>query len=168
MKHRLGYTLVELLMTLTVGSTLLVLAIGMVHKSMLISESTQRRCEQLLATDRFVEQFRNDLHYGKQVDCDSASELSVVCGDNSKIAYRAEANRITREQSLDTNQIRREELVLDDNSFGQFKKHSQSNITGLTIRSNIDLCDTETRIERNIEAVIGLLRSNLEIAESTP
>lgn len=168
MKRREGFTLVEMIVVLAIGSTVLTLAIGMVHQSMLISSAAKSGCQRQQATNRFLEQFRCDIHQGTTVDCDSPDSLMVFSSDDSKILYRTEHNRILREQFKARQLLRREELFLDERGLAAFEFQLGHSLAVLQISSRTDLVSQTLRVDRRVEARVGLTPTSISMAEKSP
>ncbi|MDZ4849602.1 MAG: prepilin-type N-terminal cleavage/methylation domain-containing protein [Pirellulaceae bacterium] len=167
MKRRRGFTLVEMIVVLAIGSTVLTLAIGMVDQSMLISSATKSGCQRQLATNRFLEQFRSDIHQGTKVDSDSPDSLTVFSSDDSKIVYRTEHNRILREQFKASQSLRREELFLDDRELAGFEFQAANSLAVLQISSRTDFVSQTLRVDRRVEAMVGLTPTSISISEKS-
>ena len=165
MSKRKGFTLVEMLVVISVGSTLMMLAIGLVHQSMTLSKAVQSNSARLHATNRFIDQFREDVHTSNNVVCQDSKSLNIEFVDASssrtkQIRYTSSNNKILREEVLFDDKIRREELVLSEQGFGHFEIDSDERIARLTIEKKSDQKDSEMkdappRLDRKVEAAIG-------------
>lgn len=162
MSKRKGFTLVEMLVVISVGSTLMMLAIGLVHQSMTLSKAVQSNSERLHATNRFIDQFREDVHTSNNVVCQDSKSLNIEFGDASssrtkQIRYTSSNNKILREEVVPDGKIRREELVLGDKVFGSFELDSNEQIASLKIQKDLEAQDAHLRLDRKVEVVIGRL-----------
>jgi len=160
MKIRKGFTLVELLVAMTMGSTLLVLSIGLVHQTMMLSKTIRKTCERGHATNRFVEQFRADIHSSKQVTCTEPGLLTLdwsngLADVTNKVVYRRSNQRVSREESANDGLIRREDLVLGERSFATFQLSEEGTIACFEIQTETRQLDTSVRLDRRIEAMVG-------------
>lgn len=62
MRHRAAHTLVELVVSMTVGSALMVLAVGLLHQSLSLASTARTRANQFRTLDRLAQDFRRDAH----------------------------------------------------------------------------------------------------------
>lgn len=152
--NRNGFTLVELLTTVTVGSTLMVLALNLVHQTMLLSQAARDRCQRMQSTNLFIDQFRQDIHAAKSVVVTPDQELTVEFENVAAVIYRAIDNRITREQQPINDRAHRETLNLGDHAHCHFKLLKSPSRVALTIASETDIADSQ-RVDRHVEAVVG-------------
>ena len=87
MRHRRGFTLTEQLLAMGAGSVLMMLAVSLVHRSMLIASEARSRCDNFHHCDRLADQFREDVHWATDVKLDGPSELQITRDDTS-VTYR--------------------------------------------------------------------------------
>ena len=155
MKIRNGGTLVEMMVVFAVGGTLLTLGAGMVHQSMLISRAAASRCDRLHSANRFIEQFRLDVHSASLLACPSVDSMMMEGKDGSRIAYACENNLIKRTQIRSNGSTQNETLTLDEKAVGIFGVQDEARIATLSVQTNLGLNSTQRRLDRSIQAVIG-------------
>ncbi len=99
MNRNKAFTLVEMLMTMTMGSSLMLLAIGLVHQSLSLSKLGKSRGEHDSNVNRFAQQFRSDVHSAKILQAVSAKSLQLTMPDSTTVSYYAEESSVRREQT---------------------------------------------------------------------
>ncbi len=164
MKKRNGTTLVEMLVVFAVGGTLLTLGAGMVHQSMLISRAAASKCDRLHSANRFFEQFRLDIHAASQFRCPSKDSMVIQRKDGSQIAYACENYLIKRTQIRSNGSKQNETLTLDEKAVGILGVREEARIATISIQTAPGLINSQPRLDRSIEAVIG--RSIFESASN--
>jgi prepilin-type N-terminal cleavage/methylation domain-containing protein len=96
MSIRSGFTLTELMVTMSVGSVLMVLAVGLVHQSMQLTATTRRVADEHQAISRLASQFRDDVRRADQVRIESDKVVRISIPERGEITYSAEAATCTR------------------------------------------------------------------------
>ena len=148
MRRKRGFTLVEFLVVLTIGSTVMALAVGMVHQAMLVAESAQRNSRQSIASNRFFEQFRSDIHFGISIEIDQNQSLAIQLGDKSEVIYAVAKNSITREQRRPNDNVVREEVALNDRAYGTLKFDESNKKASLCVYTETGVKQTLPRLDR--------------------
>lgn len=159
---RNGFTLIELMMTITVGSTLLILAVGLVHQAMSFGSQSRDQADQARSRNRLATAFRQDVQQAKSCQIDSDQQLNLSMADGSQVTYLATANQVSRTQPLDNGQTRHESFEFSAISTIVFERLSEPDLAVLTIVRSLPTA--ETRIESQVAAVIGR-RQMLQQAE---
>lgn len=166
--RRDAFSLVEILVTLSIGSTVLAIAVGTVHRSMLVSDTAQDTARQTLQLNRFLEQFRNDVHLGKSIALHSTQSLTMELADGSTVDYGVEANLVTRNQETSGVAPIREYFVLAENTKASFAFDEASRLTSLRILKDLELFMTPPRLERFVEAILGRTATSYTIDGGKP
>jgi len=96
MSDRKGFTLTELMITMGAGSSLMVLAVGLVHQSMHLTAAARRGADEHRAMSRLASQFRDDVRLADQVVIDTDNQLRISILQRGEIIYRAEAETCIR------------------------------------------------------------------------
>ncbi len=88
-QSRDAFTLIETVMSLTIGSLVVLLAVGLIHKSFHLSQAAKSRSELSVGFDRMADNLRTDLYSaeGYQVAADG-SGIEVSMG-MSRLAYQS-------------------------------------------------------------------------------
>ena len=93
-RRSLGHTLVELLIVMSTGSAMLVLAIGMIHQSMTISSRSEKQANHHRAYSRLAMQLRDDIR--ASVRCRVEGNELELTSPHGKIVFRHEGSEVTR------------------------------------------------------------------------
>ena len=92
----LGFTLIETLVAISFGSSIMLAAIGLVHTALKLQAQSQTQIERTHSLARFVERFRCDSHAASGLDLPAPQALTLLLPNEQQIAYLVEANTLTR------------------------------------------------------------------------
>lgn len=159
MNKRQAFSLAEMMVVISVGSVLMGLALGMVHRTMR-AESTARthaRVERTAA--RLSRQFRHDIHQAESITLDDPTAdmplLRLTLPGQQPITYRIEDSKILRQQQRSDEQTSRELFAFPDNYALQFAELVEPLRATLTLRHDTRLVGIEPQVKMHVEAVIG-------------
>ena len=95
-----GFTLVEMMVTVTVSSTLLVLAAGMIHQTMTLHSLGRQQVARQQTALRLSRQFRHDIWRNRQVaiERDAALTLGRKRPGEASVTYTTEDGLVLRDQ----------------------------------------------------------------------
>ncbi|MEM7558127.1 MAG: prepilin-type N-terminal cleavage/methylation domain-containing protein, partial [Planctomycetota bacterium] len=97
-----GFSLIESVLAMTVGSLLMLLAIGLIHKSFQLGSSNSARTDMSRGLDRLLLKFQRDARQATSVEVQP--EESMVFGlAETKIEYRFEAAKLQRRVQREAN-----------------------------------------------------------------
>jgi prepilin-type N-terminal cleavage/methylation domain-containing protein len=186
-RYRNGFTMVELMITMSAASALMVLAIGLVHRAMLLESRGQQRADTHRTATRLSNQFRRDIHAGLTVSIevnsdreknetsttDSPSDISLTqdaaqttlridLPGQGKITYRTDGPLVTRTRRNAEESVHREEYRFSPGDHAVIEALSPAEgIAPERIRLKIvrttELDPTRPRIEVHLEVVVGRL-----------
>lgn len=108
--HRKAFTLIEMLIAITIGSSIMVASVALLHRSFELHKLTQTRMQQEQTIDRLIEQFRSDVYAASSVEVLAPSKLSLEIEGRDRIVYSALDNQLSREFSQPTEQRQSIEL----------------------------------------------------------
>ncbi|WP_442505187.1 PulJ/GspJ family protein [Novipirellula sp. SH528] len=151
-----GHTLIELVVSMAAGGTLMALAMGLVHQSMTWSTIGNSRAAHDRECQRMVDQFRSDVHRCDQV-VRGESVYQLLRGDWLSVIYKTEANQITRTEADEGNTVRLETYTLAKSYTASFDYSESKNEASLAIRFDTDSYGYESRIDRHAIAKLGRL-----------
>jgi prepilin-type N-terminal cleavage/methylation domain-containing protein len=157
MNQRRGFTLVEVLVTMSVGSTLMVLAIGLVHQTLTLSTVARQRDDHLRSLNRLARQFRDDVHHSTACTVTTPDQLQLEMPDESVVTFRAESNRVTRMQPTSDGRTRKATFLLLSNSSTQFAVLDDPNRAVVTVARSTITVPHKDVVDRKTEAVVGRL-----------
>ncbi len=159
MNNRRAFTLVEMMVSISVGSVLMALALGIVHRTMRTESTARTHAEVERTAARLSRQFRHDIHQAKSVSLDNqqsdATLLRLVLPDQQPITYRIEKRGILREQQHRDEQTHREIFTFPDDYILQFAELTEPSRAMLTLKHDTKLVGIAPQIKLHIEAVIG-------------
>ena len=152
-----GFTLVELLLALIAGSSIMALGIGVVHQSFHWSKQCRDRAATVRHFDRLQRQFRSDVHVAESIKLQNDS-LSLESADG-QVVYQVESNRLVRTNRSADKILQREYYPLQ---LGEAFNLSMQVIKDpdracLTFRRRTPLKETvaPSLVVRDIQAVVG-------------
>jgi hypothetical protein len=128
MNHRHGSTLMEMLVVITVGSTLSGIAIFLLFALMKSHDSGREHLEYCRTINRLSEQFRSDVHSMQQTSRDNKEavfELSPGTGKDTIIRYQCHNDRIDRIELQGEKIMRQESYMLPPGTESSLKTQSR-------------------------------------------
>jgi Tfp pilus assembly protein PilV len=150
--NRVGFSLIEVLLAVTSGSVVMVLAVNLVQRGMVYQADTQTRVERSASFNRFVEQFRHDVHRATGVETTNDG-LVLFTEPDASVTYSTSGNRLYCER-----------LVAAKKQFEQVDlAHNQTAVLAYT--QAMQLCSLEIRVTdddktprtwRRIVSAVGL------------
>ena len=159
MSVRRGFTLIEMVAAITVGSVLMVLAMQVIHRTML-AESASRSVDNTERTSiRLARQFRQDVHQAHAVvihDADPKQvRVNIELIDQPVTTYTVEGSTLTREQTLDGDSTRREVFEFPDVYTTQFTKTKSPSMVVLTVHHQESNSIATQQLILRVAAVVG-------------
>jgi hypothetical protein len=166
MKNRTAVTLTELLVTMSAGSALMMLAIGTLHQSMSLASAARQRSDHQRTLDRLARAFRHDVHRADQCSVGSPEHVEFSMPDDSAVTYDVSANRVTRQQRLQQGPDHRETFEFNAEALVTFERLDEPARAVLTIAGKLP-SGGPARVDRQVSAVVGRLIKH-ERAEVSP
>lgn len=108
MRHSNGFTLIEVMVSISVSSVLMVLSMGIVHRVLNLESNSRDQARVSRSLQRLSHDFRNDVHQAVDARQDQESLLILSLADESQITYRVLNEYVLREQVLDESTTQRE------------------------------------------------------------
>lgn len=167
MNRRSGFTLIELTITMSAGTVMMILAIGMLHQSMTLASRAHQQMQHLRALDRLAREFRRDAHRAQGCTVGPEGVIHFSLPDQGVVTYRAAGRQITRQQPLADGRSRRESFVLTDQSSTTFESLSEPFRAVATVVHRPPGAVTTPRVDRKVSAVIGRLTQH-EMGDLSP
>lgn len=166
-----GFTLVEMLVTMTVSSTLLVMAVGMIHQTMTLHSQGRLRGDRQRTALRLARQFRHDIQRCHQVALqqDGATmNLEIQQPQPVTVTYTIQDGQIVRDQPRADGQHQREPFPLDPRDRAHFELLPDPRRAVLVVTHPVDRIAGKERIELHLEAVVGRHRVHSFAANGLP
>jgi prepilin-type N-terminal cleavage/methylation domain-containing protein len=98
--RRRGYSLVELLVVISVSSVLASVAVGLIGILMGVDRGGRRHLHETNALARLAQQFRADVAAAESASSDGPHELHLRLSGGRVVDYASEAGQATREERL--------------------------------------------------------------------
>ena len=165
MRRSRAFTLVEMLMTMTMGSSLMLLAIGLVHQSMAVSKLSKTREEHSRSLARLAQQFRSDVHLATALVSVSPDSVSLQLADESTVIYQRDAANVTRETSGPNREMARELYSFDERCVATFANEADPNRVRLQVERRLENTEVPSQLDLRVIAVVGrwqLLEKSLD------
>jgi len=159
-KRRDAFTLVELSVSMTAGSTLIILAIGLVQQSMSLASLGRQRSGHQRTLNRLAGEFRHDVHRAERCTVESPQRMQLVLPGDTLVTYEVREHRLSRQEPLADGRSRREAFVLDAHSTVTFESIDQPTRAVLSILRNSNPPAGQPRVDRKIAAVVGRLTAH--------
>ena len=102
--HRQGVSLVELMIVMSLSSTLLFIAVGWIHQSMSLASALRSRTDHHATLLRLSRQLRDDVHHGESMSMQGDARLIIAMPDDRRVAYTITPTGISR-QLTDADQV---------------------------------------------------------------
>jgi prepilin-type N-terminal cleavage/methylation domain-containing protein len=113
--HRRGFSLIEMLVAITVGTVIFGIAVGTLHLLLRAEHTGRDRLYQTWTLGRLAEQFRSDIHAAvRPIPGDDArqEEWQFALAGDRIVTYRALPGEVEREQHTAGKLVHRESYVL--------------------------------------------------------
>lgn len=169
MKRRRASSLVELMMSMTAGSSLMLVAIGLVHQTMTVSRQTTEQTDHDRSLARLAMQFRFDAHRASEATAESENELSLTWSDETKVTYQFADRHITRRHQRASGEEEQERFALRGQATTTFEALSDPDRVELIIRRDAGLQNVPPRTQLHVTAALHkLLRAEQGGEEMQP
>ncbi len=155
MIKRNAFTLVELLTTMTMGSSLMLLAVGLVHQSMSMSKLAKIRGEHDQSLARLAQQFRSDVHTASELISISSESLTLRLTDESMVIYKRESANVTWAKTGLSSEVAHETFRFDERCLATFTKQSNPNRVVLQIERPVESTEFSPPVDLRVIAVVG-------------
>ena len=167
MIQRNGSTLVELVLSMSAGSAVMLLAIGLVHQTMTLTEKSRQRADNHRALDQLAQNFRRDVHMATEFGVISDDKLLIKNPDGSHVTYSSQNHSVVRQRKYVSLGNENDRFNLGVGSTASFQRTSNPERISLTVSSETGLDGFPSRVDLNIESIVGRWRS-LEHAKGEP
>ena len=158
MKQRKGTTLVELVLSMSAGSAVMLLAISLVHQTMILTEKSRHRADNHRTLDQLAQNFRRDVHIAAEVDATSDETLLIKNWDGSTVSYTSQNHSVVRQRKHAASINMNERFILGDESTVSFRRMPNPERISLIVSSETGLNGIPPRVELNVESTVGRWR----------
>ncbi len=171
MNNRRGFTLVEMIVTISTASVLLTLATGVVHRMMRFESMSRQRASVHRTAVRLSHDFRHDVHQAEGFEVsdspDQPPTIRLMLPDGGDATYQVAGQRVLREQQLDDERVAREIYDFPADYQVMFSQ-STPRLAGLTVVHNLPLVGVDPRAVLHVEAEVGRLLRLTAGEEASP
>jgi type II secretory pathway component PulJ len=101
---RTGSTLIELMMTVSAGTVLMLLAVTMIHQAMNWSELMETRNRDQQSLQRLAEAWRNDCRDGVAIENRTEDVFAIRLSDERRIEYEVRPGLVLRRDIWESSQ----------------------------------------------------------------
>ena len=140
---------------MTMGSSLMLLAIGLVHQSMSMSKLAKVRWEHDQSLARLAQQFRSDVHLASELISASSDLLSLKLADDSTVTYKREVANLTWEKTGPKSEVAREMFRFDEGCVATFANEKNPDRIVLQIERRLESTEFSTPVDLRVVAVVG-------------
>ena len=155
MKRRNGSTLIELVLSMSAGSAVMLLAISLVHQTMILTERSRHRSDSSRTLDQLAQNFRRDVHLATDLKIDAEGTLNLIGADDSQITYVVQNNSVVRLRKHNSDENGQERYQLAEDASAIFQVIPKPDRATLTVRGETGLQETMLRVDLHVEAVLG-------------
>ncbi|TWU28054.1 prepilin-type N-terminal cleavage/methylation domain-containing protein [Bythopirellula polymerisocia] len=145
MIRRKGFTLVEVMAAISVGSVLLVLSLGVVHRALNLESNSRDQARVSHSLTRLSHDFRHDVQRAMDVDLGQEAALVLSMANESTVTYTIAEKYLLREQVLDDGVAQREFYDLPPEAVVQFLESEAPSRLELSITHDLKLFGVEPR-----------------------
>lgn len=167
-RHQRAFTLIEVLVAVTIGSMLMMSAVTLIHTTMQVSQASKQRVESQRLHSRFMQQFRRDIWLAEHVELvvnaeRDTSVLMIELADSQDIQYSIGTHQDAPQIIRQTQAGGREVLELPANYVASFSLEHEGTLVALQLASATTASPEESpryayAMDRRAEAVVGKLR----------
>ncbi len=156
-RYRAAFTLTELMVTLGLGSGLLVLAVGMLHRTMDLTASSGRMASEHRTIGRLADTFRVDVREATTATVEASTRVRLESAGGDETTFEVEGGRCVR-TVRSGGELRSEELFeLLPAAEIAFESLASGRRIGFTVhRGSARVSVPERPATLRVEAVVGL------------
>jgi type II secretory pathway component PulJ len=157
MMRRNGSTLVEIVICMSISTSLMLTAVGLVHQTLTVSSRTSERADLARSLARLSTQFRADAHRATEAKTDSETEMRLTQPDGSEVIYRFADHRIARQHQSASGQLEHDSFSCEAGHVAKFNVLSQPERAALLVQRDRGLANMPPQTELHVEAVLSRL-----------
>ena len=155
MTNRNGSTLIEVMLSLTAGSVIMMLAIKLVHQTFQLSTQTSARVDLSHSLNRLARQFRNDVHLASSIQVTSNDSLNTENSDGTKVAYKVKNGLVLRAQTDAAKIETFEQYSLISDSRVAFERAINPERCQLIVENSSSSSGSVPKLHLNVSALVG-------------
>ena len=154
--HRRGYTLIEMVVAITLGAAIVGASVGALLVLLRTEQAGRNRAAQSGITARLAEQFRNDVGAATHHVADAQKgEWQFVLPDDRVVTYRTLPGRVEWDERAAGKVVREESYVLPDGCSTMIEVSSRAEPATASLIVKDTGTPHRTIRERRVTAVLG-------------
>jgi len=157
MKRRAGYSLIELVVVMTVGAMMLGVAVGLLAMLLRTECAARDHLYHCTVLGRLADQFRRDAHAANAGNVDGPQRMQLELALNRTVTYHRRPGRIVRVEQVGQTAERRESFALPPAATASFEVHIDTTptIASLAITRTTGESGQLPSATLRIDAVLG-------------
>jgi prepilin-type N-terminal cleavage/methylation domain-containing protein len=160
MKRRRGFTLIEMVAVVTIGTVLMGIAVLLLHSLLKSHDSGREHINYYRTLNRLAEQFRSDAHATEKTssaDDGKTFDFLPNAADSAKIRYQLLPGRIDRTELKGEKAVRQDsyKLLPDMQAAINIQTDKDTEIASILISPNQDQTKLYHPLPVRIDAVLG-------------
>ena len=167
MKRPNAFSLTELVIVMSAGSAVMMLAVGLIHQAMSLASTANQRGDHQRTLDRVAQQFRQDVHLADQCDAPAAGQIQLTMSDGSTVSYRVSDAGVTRQQTKEDDALRHEDFEFPEGVSIVLETQDEPARGVMTIATHSISPRVAERVDRHVVAVVGRMTAHAN-AEVSP
>lgn len=165
--RRHGSTLVELVLSMSAGSAVMLLAISLVHQTMTLTEKSRHRSENNRTLDQLAQHFRRDVHTAAAINVDANDTLTIRYSDGVQVTYTAQNQAVVRQRKHASLENENERFVFADASSANFQWMPDPDRVSLIVSRDTGLHGVPPQVDLHVETLVGRWQSLERRAEES-
>lgn len=115
-RRRGGYTLIELVLIISVSTVILGINVGWIHQTMKFAAATKQRQQHHQALTRLAWELRHDVQASQSISMNGASQLVLSSAGGLQTTYTVSGSELLVEKQKTQSTVKRERFALDQDS----------------------------------------------------
>ncbi len=155
MMRRTGSTLIELLLSMSAGSAVMLLAISLVHQTILVAQTSKHRSDHNRTLDQLAQCFRRDVHLANSISPTEGKTITIQCADATEIVYVVNASIVIRERKNGPDGNEFERYILDPSFSVDLRLNQNNQLASLLVHSETGAKERPSKPELVVESSVG-------------
>ena len=156
-QYRNGYTLIQLLLVMSVAVVLMTVNVGWIHQTMKFSSVMKQRQQHHWNLTRIAWELRDDVRSSESISMDGDQQLVIEGNDGEKKIYAISKDSLTIEILDNESAIKRETLALAPNSIAYWDNSELPDWISLVVERGPQVLANQTSAEtRSKDSAVDL------------
>ena len=114
--RRRGFTLIQLLLTMSVAVVIMMVNVGWIHQTMKFASRMDQRQQTHQTLTRLAWDLRDDVHHSSSLSMDGEDRLVLELNDGTVVTYSISGTSLDLERNRDDETIQREAFIVSPDS----------------------------------------------------